>query len=405
MGTYDAEAAAARAGVSAAEIERLSGLGIFEGEASGAYTDADVRRLLVIGALERSGLAVDDIARLLRSGSLSLDFIDVAGQRVFAALSDTTFAELSAQTGIAVELLLALRDATGGKRASPQDRVREDELRIVPLVRQQVELGFRPQSITRALRVSGDSLRRIAEAESEWWRAEIQEPMLAAGATAEEVGRRAAEVSPSLSLAVDQAIMAIYHAQQMHAWSANLVDGLTSALEQEGLLERERTHPAMCFLDMTGYTELTQERGDAAAAELVDRLRLIVQRMAVEHGGRPVKWLGDGVMLHFSDPADGILAALAMVTALADAGLAPAHVGLHAGPVVMQDGDYYGQTVNVAARIGDYARPGEVLVSRAIVDAGSTPLVTFDPIGPVELKGLSGPIELFAARRVDAAAR
>ena len=68
-------------------------------------------------------------------------------------------------------------------------------------------------------------------------------------------------------------------------------------------------------------------------------------------------------------PGPAVLAALQMVQGVAGAGLPAAHVGLHAGPVLFQEGDYYGRTVNVAARIADYARPGEVLVTQEVVDA------------------------------------
>lgn len=87
-----------------------------------------------------------------------------------------------------------------------------------------------------------------------------------------------------------------------------------------------------------------------------------------------------------------------MVAGLSAADLPRAHVGLHAGPVIRQEGDYYGQAVNLAARIGDYARPGEVLVSRAVVDASAGSGLAFDEIGGVELKGISGLVELFAVR-------
>ncbi len=83
-------------------------------------------------------------------------------------------------------------------------------------------------------------------------------------------------------------------------------------------------------------------------------------------------------------------AALEMVDGLAAAGLPPAHVGLHAGPVLYQDGDYFGQTVNLARRIADYARPGEVLVSQAVVDASQETGITFQASVPVELKGVAG---------------
>ena len=79
--------------------------------------------------------------------------------------------------------------------------------------------------------------------------------------------------------------------------------------------------------------------------------------------------------------------------------LPPARVGIHAGPVVFQEGDYFGRTVNVAARIGEYARPGEVLVTQDVVDAADGTSVTFTSIGDVELKGVSGTLSLHTARR------
>lgn len=170
-------------------------------------------------------------------------------------------------------------------------------------------------------------------------------------------------------------------------------------LAEAGLHSRLDHPPATCFLDISGFTRLTQERGDAAAAQLAEQLGRVVQRVSVKHGGRAVKWLGDGVMLHFPNPGQGVVAALEMVDGLAEAGLPPAHVGLHAGPVIFQEGDYYGQTVNVASRIADYAGPGEVIVSQAVVEASAGAAVAFRNVGPVELKGVSGAMRLHAASR------
>ena len=80
--------------------------------------------------------------------------------------------------------------------------------------------------------------------------------------------------------------------------------------------------------------------------------------------------------------------------------LPPAHVGIHAGPVIFQEGDYYGRTVNIAARIADHAGPGEVLVTREVVEASAGLPVTFTPTAPVELKGVSGPLSLHRVSRV-----
>ena len=106
---------------------------------------------------------------------------------------------------------------------------------------------------------------------------------------------------------------------------------------------------------------------------------------------------GDGVMFYFGDPGPGVRAALEMVDGLAAAGLPPAHVGLHAGPVLFQEGDYFGQTVNLSARIADYARQGEVLVSQAVADVSQETGISFGDIGPVELKGVSGTVHLLRA--------
>jgi adenylate cyclase len=105
-------------------------------------------------------------------------------------------------------------------------------------------------------------------------------------------------------------------------------------------------------------------------------------------------------MLHFREPGPGVAAALEMVDGLATSGLPPAHVGLHAGPVLFQEGDYFGQTVNVTARIADYARPGEVLVSSAVAEASRDVGVGFDEIGLVELKGVAEPVHLLRAQQV-----
>jgi adenylate cyclase len=94
----------------------------------------------------------------------------------------------------------------------------------------------------------------------------------------------------------------------------------------------------MCFLDLVGYTRLTEEQGDQVAAALAETLAVLVDRSSREHGGVPLKWLGDGVMVHFRDPAGAVLAALQMVEELPGAGLPPVHVGVAAGPVVVQGG-------------------------------------------------------------------
>jgi adenylate cyclase len=104
-------------------------------------------------------------------------------------------------------------------------------------------------------------------------------------------------------------------------------------------------------------------------------------------------------MFHYVRPGNAVLAALEMVDGARATGLPPAHVGVHAGPVLFQEGDYFGRTVNAAARIAEYARQGEVLVSRQVVEAMDGSGLTFSEIGEVQLKGLAGPLELYSAHR------
>jgi class 3 adenylate cyclase len=223
------------------------------------------------------------------------------------------------------------------------------------------------------LRVYGDTLRRLTEAEADWWRTQVQLPSLASGLSEVEMLEAAAEWGQEFASPMDQALLAIYHANQEHAWTENLLEEVEGALDRAGLWSKIATSPAICFLDITGYTRITEERGDRAAAELVTRLTTLVQQSADRHGGKVVKRLGDGVMLHFRDPRDAVVAALEMLEAVSTASMPPAHIGVDTGPVVFQGGDYVGRTVNVAARIAEHAAPGQVLVSGEVVDRVGRP--------------------------------
>ena len=390
---------ARRAGVDTDYVDRLVELGILRPGPGDAFSSGDVLRARWVHSLERAGVPLDGMAAAVRDGALSFTYLDASAFDRFAGLSDTTFHELSARTGIPLELLMVVREAFGFAEPRPEDHVREDELSVVPLIELQLSSGFRPVVIERWLRVYGDSLRRIAETEADLWHSEVERPLLQGGMTEREMLEAQADLGSLMAPLIEQAVLALYHGQQEHAWSKNAVEDVEAALERAGLHSRLRRPPAMCFLDITGYTRLTEERGDEAAADLAATLATLVRRSSQEHDGQPVKWLGDGVMFYFRDPGSGVLAALEMVEGVATHGLPPARVGIHAGPVVFQEGDYFGRTVNIAARIAEYARPGEVLVSQEVVDAADATAVTFTEIGPVELKGVSGTLRLHTVRR------
>ena len=157
--------------------------------------------------------------------------------------------------------------------------------------------------------------------------------------------------------------------------------------------------PAICFVDLTGYTQLTEERGDEVAARVAGRLAWLVNDVARSRGGRPVRWLGDGGLFHFREPWMAVIAGLDMVERAPEAGLPDAHVGIHTGPVVFQDGDVYGATVNVAARIASHAQAGQVVVSEETAHRSDRHALRFEPLGAVDLKGVAKPLPLYQAFR------
>jgi len=391
--SYPRREAAERAGVEPSYIDRLVELRILA--PADRFSAANIRRVRLTRSLEDAGIPLESVGGAIQRGALSLDFLDAAAYERFAALVDETFQQASDRTGIPFELLTVIREAIGLAPPSPEDRLREDELAVLPFIQVQLAEGFRPAAIERLLRVQGDSTRRITEQEAAWWYSEVMEPAIAAGQGPEELGN--AELADRISPLAEQAMIAMYHAHQARAWTANIIEGFEVMMENAGIHSRFERLPAICFLDISGYTRLTQERGDDAAADLAATVARLVRRTSVEHDGRPIKWLGDGVMFYFEEPGPGVRAALEMAHALEDAGLPPCHVGLHAGPVLYQEGDYFGQTVNLSARIAEFARAGEVLVSRAVADASRDDWVTFKDIGPVELKGVSGTVHLLRA--------
>jgi class 3 adenylate cyclase len=182
---------------------------------------------------------------------------------------------------------------------------------------------------------------------------------------------------------------------------AGIVENFESILALRGVPREPRRHsqPAVVFADLSGFTELTEQRGDAAAVHSAASLRGEAEAVARAHGGRLVKFLGDGVMLTFPEPDAALDAALDLTGTFAGDGHGqPVHAGVHTGPVVERDRDVFGRTVNLASRIADQAGPDEVVVSDAVAGAVDAERFTFEPVAPTELKGVAQPVPLFLTR-------
>ncbi len=389
---------ALRSGTSAERVRLLGRLGILRQAEDGTYGRADINRIRLAEALERSGISLEHLGRGIADGHVSIDFLDHLWPEPSAFVPGRTIAEMARDHGLAWDLVESSHVRLGLARPSPDDPVREDELLVFRAGQILSGAGLDDAAQVRFSRVMGENIRRLAEAQVHFFDRTVIEPMLRAGLSQQQVWDTVARMSPDLTPLFEGLLLWLYRRQQEHYVLQDVVEHLENALEQAGLgRSRDPRPPAIAFLDLSGFTRLTEEQGDEAAAALAGSLAELVQESGHAYGGTPVKLLGDGVMFHFSDPANAVRCALHMVGEAPRAGLPPAHVGVDAGPVVFQDGDYFGRTVNVAARIAAEAQPGEVLVSEAVVSAARAEELSFRVVGPAELKGVARPVILHRA--------
>ena len=162
-----------------------------------------------------------------------------------------------------------------------------------------------------------------------------------------------------------------------------------------------REPATVMFTDIFGYSDLTQ-RDEEEALRLLNEHRAIVRPILAEHGGREVKTMGDAFMVEFAAPLAAVRCALAVQRKLADRNRDPevrevsVRIGLHSGEVLRQDGDLFGETVNVASRIEPLAPPGGVCFTAPVYEAVRSSLdVAVVPVGPATLKNIQLPVAVY----------
>jgi class 3 adenylate cyclase len=158
----------------------------------------------------------------------------------------------------------------------------------------------------------------------------------------------------------------------------------------------------ICFSDIEGYSAFSQRMSEQAAHELVKRHNSIVRDCIRRHNGYEVKTLGDGFMIVFSLPADGVLCALNIQCEFALWNAAHPHepiwvrIGLNTGKAISAGGDFEGDAVNAAARISAQANGGKVIVSSVVKLLCEHELaINFIDLGPRPLKGFVKEFHLF----------
>jgi len=396
VGLTEAEIAE-RSGCSVEWIEQLETLGILvRRDEDGPFIAKDVHRVRLMQAFEDAGIGLDLIASGIAKQKLSYENLGLYLPEP-EALSQPA-RELAAEFGRSPELIARLLREFGLAQPEQNGRLREDEVLIL---RELLEVwaAADDDELARLARVYGQNVRKVVASDIELAGATIF-AQLRRELSDEEMKEAAGTTGKRLMRLGENLMLWLRGRHLEHEILAVTVQTTEDYLQELGLApKRTPSAPAIAFLDLTGYTALTEERGDEAGADLADRLATLVREAARPHGGNPVKWLGDGVMFHFDDPSAAVQTGLDLVEQTPAAVDVRARVGINAGTVIFRDGDYFGRTVNVASRIADYARPGEVLVSGEVKGRWGGDGVRFEEIGPVALKGLREELTLYSAFR------
>jgi class 3 adenylate cyclase len=393
--TLTTEEVARHAGVTEERVREL----VVAGVLAEPFRPGDPLRVQLVDELESFGIPPERVAEAIAGGSLSLSYLDrfpPPSPRI-----DKTHAELCDELGVPFGLLERIYAGFGLARPQPDEPVREEDVAIVSGLPILFDSGLDEGEVLRAARVWGEGIRRVAQHQVHSFHELIEEPFRRQGLADDQVLDKAlSEVGVKLIPYVHQLVDWLYARHfESHAVEHRLAH-IETALEAAGLHRKSESSPEACvFADLSGYTRLIDELGDEAASTLALGLAELMQDVANRHDGLVVKMLGDGVHFHFPDAATAVLASLELVERAEPQELPPAHVGVNAGPMTYTDGDWYGLTVIVAARIAAQAKPGQVLVGEAATADGSPDGVRFEEVGPMTLKGVTRPVTVYRALR------
>jgi adenylate cyclase len=392
------EELAQRSGSSPEQIRRLVDLGILQPD-DGTFPRRDVLRARVVTELGSMGIEVDALARALASGHLTLGYLESAGRR--HPRSDRTRAQIGEEIGVPIASLEHIYVAFGLPRPDPGELVRQEDLVVLNILPVLFGAGLDEREVIRLARVWGDSARRVAQYLPHYFHTVVEEQFRRRGLGDNEAYEAAIrEVGVRVGHSGEDLLGWLFRRHSEVFMTEHQFEHVETALEQAGVRQRPSpTLEAAVFADLAGYTELTEESGDVAALEVAVAFAQLANEIAARHRGHVVKLLGDGVYLHFADPADAVRASLEITETTGVRGLPPAHIGVNAGPMLFDEGDYFGRTVNIAARIASEAKANQVYAGSALAEAVTEEGFRLVTLGEVGLKGIATPIEIFEAVR------
>jgi adenylate cyclase len=346
-------------------------------------------RLELLDWLAEQGITIEQMV----DAHERLHLTGIAGDLALRPGPRMTAAEAAGKAGLTVEDVQRLTLAIGRPVADPGQRAfTPADVEVFGMFNAAAEL-FGEEPLLQFMRVVGSSLGRIADAAVGVFLADVETPLAQAGAgelALAKANLEAIEVAKLLPGLMDVVFRAL----------------MESAIERNRAARTEASslvtvHMAVGFIDIVGFTPLSQRIPVADLRSVVDEFEGPALDTVAAHGGRVVKLIGDEVMFVALDAASASEIALALVERFGEDASVTPRGGLAVGEILTRGGDYYGPVVNVASRIADLAVPNEILVTRELrerAEKNSAP-VTFDPAGRRLLKGFDEPLELFALCR------
>ncbi|WP_028059127.1 adenylate/guanylate cyclase domain-containing protein [Candidatus Solirubrobacter pratensis] len=354
----------------------------------GEWTRAALAQARIVARLRKAGHSLAQLRDAALSGRLAYGYLE----DLFPPRPPTrTLEQAAEETGLEPGMIERIWSAAGFSPGS-LEQLSDDDVELLKSLATVLNAGLPLVAFLQLVRVYGQALAQIADAEVKLFHLYVHEPLIRDGVEgldiAEELAGLASELLPLSAPIMDQ----VHQRLLQHFVAQDVVGHLESVGEQDGALGRVRV--AIAFADLAGYTRLTEELGEEEALEVVERFVSAVED-SLPDDARVIKTIGDEVMIVGSDASALVDWAVGFQELAVDRPLP--RIGLHVGLALYRDGDYYGRAVNLASRVGARAAGGEVLVTREVVESAGRHLA-FQHIGEVKLKGFDEATELFLAR-------
>jgi adenylate cyclase len=379
--------AARISGVSASTLKRWASERVIPVR-NGRWTRAAAAQARVVSRMRERGHSLSDLRRAVRDGRLAFGYIEDLLPGSERALARDAAAEIS---GLEEQLIERIQSLLGTPTALEGTLTAEDA-EAMERIAEVLRSGFPLVAVLQLIRVYAQSIRKIAEAEVRLFHLFVHEPLIRQGVDTLEMAEEMEGLVREL-LPLTSPLMEYVHQRYLRFYLEQDVVGHMEAEMAPGTMGRVQM--AFCFVDLTGFTRYTEEEGDEEALDLVERFVETVEA-TLPSEALIVKTIGDEVMIVSPDPVTLTEWAVGFLGLFAER--PQPRVGLHHGKAVYRDGDYFGGEVNLTHRVVARALGGEVMVTAAVVDAiGRSEHLEFEPIGRVDLKGLSEPVELFVA--------